>query len=495
MPYDDFLKKVPLFAELPDNDLEQLCMLVETVELAPGEQLFAEGDAGDRAYVVKEGQLEVLKAAAGRDVLIAVVKSGEIIGEQAVLENQPRNATIRARLPSRLLVISQEQLERLLVSSPSAARRMLQTMSARLRSTETLLRQSGKMAQLGTLSAGMAHELNNPAAAAQRGADQLRTAVAAMQQAQMEFVRLSLTSEQLDLLATLDEAASSGASNPTDLDSLERSDQEYEIETWLDHHGIPNPWDLAPGLLNLGYQPERLGGLADQFSAEQLPAVITWLNAVYTVYTLLMEIAEGTGRISEIVKALKNYVYLDQAPVQTVNVREGLDNTLVLLRHKLKKGVQVRREYAADLPPIEAYASELNQVWTNIIDNAAGAMEGQGELVLRTRREGDWVIVEIEDNGPGIPPHILPMIFDPFFTTKAPGQGTGLGLNITYNIIVQKHKGEVKVFSEPGKTCFQVWLPLRLESAIAPRQRPPAQSIGEVGELAPHGDQTDYRNC
>src|SRR5574341_56751 len=335
MPYDDFLKKVPLFAELPDNDLEQLCMLVETVELAPGEQLFAEGDAGDRAYVVKEGQLEVLKAAAGRDVLIAVVKSGEIIGEQAVLENQPRNATIRARLPSRLLVISQEQLERLLVSSPSAARRMLQTMSARLRSTETLLRQSGKMAQLGTLSAGMAHELNNPAAAAQRGADQLRTAVAAMQQAQMEFVRLSLTSEQLDLLATLDEAASSGASNPTDLDSLERSDQEYEIETWLDHHGIPNPWDLAPGLLNLGYQPERLGGLADQFSAEQLPAVITWLNAVYTVYTLLMEIAEGTGRISEIVKALKNYVYLDQAPVQTVNVREGLDNTLVLLLHKL----------------------------------------------------------------------------------------------------------------------------------------------------------------
>ncbi len=468
MPYDDFLKMVPLFAELPDNDLEHLCSMVETVELEPGEQLFSEGDAGDRAYIVKSGELEVVKTSAGRDILIAVVRSGEIIGEMSLLEDQPRTASVRSRTPSRLLVISPQQLDHLFDTSPSAARAMLRTVSARFRGMESMLRQSEKMAQLGTLSAGMAHELNNPAAAAQRGADQLRSAVMAMQQAQMEFIRLGLTEHQLMFLQALDEAAQSGASNPSDLDSLERSDLEYEIETWLGDHGVVAPWELAPGLLNLGYAPTNLETLARRFSASQFPAVVIWLNAAYTVYTLLVEIGEGTGRISEIVKALKNYVYLDQAPVQTVDIREGLDNTLVLLRHKLKKGITVYRDYAENLPRIEAYASELNQVWTNILDNAAGAMNGQGVLHLRTRHEGEWVVAEVEDNGPGIPPDILPKIFDPFFTTKAPGQGTGLGLNITYNIVVQKHKGEIKVLSEPGKTCFQVRLPLRLESAPAP---------------------------
>lgn len=465
MPYDDFLKRVPLFAELPDTDLEHLCTMVQHVELTPGEQLFAEGDPGDHAYVVKEGQLEVLKTSAGREVLLAVAQSGDIIGEMSLLENQPRTASIRARTQSRLLAITPKQLDHLFDTSPSAARAMLRTVAARWRSTETMLRQSEKMAQLGTLSAGMAHELNNPAAAAQRGASQLRAAVAAMQKAQMAFVELSLEPGQHTVLDELDQRAQSGAANPVDLDSLARSDREYEIETWLEQHGIWNPWELAPALLNMSYHPEALAELENHFSPAQLPAVLVWLSATYTVYTLMEEISQGAVRISEIVKALKMYVYLDQAPVQNVNIHEGLDNTLVLLRQKLKGGIAVHREYAANLPMIEAYGSELNQVWTNLIDNAAAAMNGQGELRIRTRQEGDWVVVEIEDNGPGIPEKHRSKIFDPFFTTKPPGQGTGLGLNITYNIVVQKHRGEIQVYSEPGRTCFEVRLRLRLESA------------------------------
>jgi signal transduction histidine kinase len=206
--------------------------------------------------------------------------------------------------------------------------------------------------------------------------------------------------------------------------------------------------------------------MGTNFTAKQVPAVLTWLVTGFTIFNILDEIGEGTRRISEIVKALKAYTYLDQAPVQNVDLHTGLENTLVMLRSRLKQGVIVHRQYAQDLPPIEAYGSELNQVWTNIIDNAIAAMNGQGEITLHTRREGNWVVVEITDTGPGIPKEIQSHIFDPFFTTKPPGEGTGLGLNISHNIIVQKHKGEISVTSQPGMTCFQVKLPLPLEERV-----------------------------
>jgi signal transduction histidine kinase len=460
MPYDAFLKQVPLFSELPDNDLEQLCQMVWDVTLEAGTQLFAEGDAGDKAYVVKEGELEIIKRAAGREVLLAVVGPSEIIGEMSLLENTARTASVRARSQAHLLVITPEQLDALFTSSPSAARSILRTVTSRWRTTEAMLRQNEKLAQLGTLSAGMAHELNNPAAAAQRGAAQLREAVSAMQHAQLRFIELRLTQDQMDILAPLEVHAQDSADDPITLDSMARSDREYEIETWLEENrGLQNAWELAPALANMGYDSTGLSGLCGNFAGDQLPAVLGWLVASYTAYSLLQEIQQGAGRISEIVKAMKQYVYLDQAPVQQVDVHEGLDNTLVLLRSKLKQGIEVHRDYASDLPRIEAYGSELNQVWTNIIDNAIDAMSGQGKLILHTHADGDFVVVELQDNGPGIPPEIVSKIFDPFFTTKAVGKGTGLGLNITYNIVVQKHRGDIKVFSEPGKTCFQVWLP------------------------------------
>jgi signal transduction histidine kinase len=327
---------------------------------------------------------------------------------------------------------------------------------------EVMLRQSEKLATLGKLSAGMAHELNNPAAAAQRGAAQLQVTFSNLQQTYLRLCKLNLTETQLSLLAELDRLAQSRARKPVYLDALTRSDYERELEAWMDEHNVKSAWEIAPALVSLGYLQAELERLVTGLSSEQFVVTIEWLNASATIYSLAEEVSQGAGHISEIVKALKTYTYMDQAPIQTVDIHESLDNTLIILRSKLATGVSVRRVFAADLPKIEAYGSELNQVWTNIIDNAIDAMQGQGEIVLRTRFAYPWVIIEVEDNGPGIPESILPNVFDPFFTTKPPGKGTGLGLNISHNIIVQKHHGRVSVSSQPGKTCFEVRLPLRL---------------------------------
>ncbi len=325
---------------------------------------------------------------------------------------------------------------------------------------EVMLRQSEKLATLGRLSAGMAHELNNPAGAAQRGASQLQATFSHLQQTHLRLGELNLSESQLESLLALDGLAEQRAKQPTDMESLTRSDREYELETWLEGQGVENAWEVAPTLVNLGYDGNALRTLVASFTRPQFRAVIDWLNDTYTIYSLLEEIGQGTGRISEIVKALKGYTYLDQAPIQMVDIHEGLDSTLVILRSKLRQGISVHREYSADLPHIQARGSELNQVWTNIIDNAIGALNGEGEITLRTRHDDKWVIVEIEDTGPGIPEDIIPNLFEPFFTTKPPGEGTGLGLNISRNIVVQKHRGWIDVYSRPGKTCFEVRLPL-----------------------------------
>lgn len=460
----EFLKKIPLFAGLPDSDLEHLCQMVKEINLPAGTELFAEGSPGDKAYVIKEGEIEIYKTSGGRNVLIALRKSGEVIGEMSLLEAAPRFASGRARTDSALLEISHVQLNELLDTSPSATRAMLHTVTSRLRTSELLLRESEKLAQLGTLTAGIAHELNNPAAAVQRGANQLLPVINELIEIDQQLDQHSFSKEQKDYLIELESKVREFAETPTDMDPLTRSDRESALESWLDNNNFENSWELAPILVNLGFDEQKLNQFMVDFRPENVVQVIRWLGVIYTVQNLLAEIGEGATRIAEIVKSLKTYVYLDQAPVQSVDVQEGLDNTLVILRHKLKQGIVVRREYDSGLPKIQAYGSELNQVWTNLIDNAIDAMNGQGEIIIRSMREGEYILVEIEDNGPGIPEDIQSKIFSPFFTTKSVGKGTGLGLSISYNII-QKHGGEIKVYSKPGHTRFQIYLPINFETS------------------------------
>ncbi len=461
----EFLKKVELFAGMPEADIDRLCRMVDEVSLEPGEELFAEGSPGDRAYVIEDGELEIIKNSSGREVLLAVRESGEVIGEMSLLEDTPRTASVRARDSVRLLAIHKEQLDELLESSPSAARALLVTVLGRFRSTNVMLRQSEKMAQLGTLSAGVAHELNNPAAAVKRGAGVMVEAVEKFIQSQAHLRGLQFTEQQSEMLGQLAGRARESASLPPEMDALTRSDREYELEEWLEDHDVPEAWEIAPNLVDLDFAPETLDALAQNFTAAQLPTIFAALGGTYSVFNLLTEIGQGAERISSIVKALKSYSYLDQAPVQEVDVHEGLDNTLLILRSKLKDGVSVKRDYDAALPPIYAYGSELNQVWTNLLDNAVDAMGGQGEINIRTRLVGDWITVDIKDSGAGIPQDIQNKVFDTFFTTKPPGKGTGLGLDISYNIVVNKHRGDIKLYSVPGETCFRVMLPVNFESA------------------------------
>jgi signal transduction histidine kinase len=462
----EFLRKVPLFADLPDADLLYICESTLQVELTTGEELFAEGSTGNRAYVLQEGEVEIVKQIDSRPVLLAVrAEPGDIIGEMALLESAPRMATVRARAPTVMLAIHQEQFDYLLNNSPAAARVMLHTVLMRWRTTESLLRQSEKMAQLGTLTAGVAHELNNPAAAVKRSVDQIDDAIAQLQEAYAQLFQADLSIEQRGYLNELVHQLQARAAKRLILSSLERSDREEVLEAWLEARGVAGGWEMAPTLVNLGYQIDDLTELAEHFKLEHFGAVVRWGVAHAMVNGLSAEISEGSQRISDVVKALKAYVYLDQAPIQTVDVAEGIENTLLILRSKLGSGVTVVRDYNRDLPKIEAYASELNQVWTNIIANAVDAMDGHGQITICSRREGDWIVVVIEDSGPGIPPDIQKRIFDPFFTTKPPGHGTGLGLEITYNIVVHKHHGDIKVFSKPGSTRFEVWLPINFEAA------------------------------
>jgi signal transduction histidine kinase len=456
------LRQVPLLADLTEEDLEQLHKMAETVSIPAGELVLQEGDPGDSLFIVLDGELEVTKRHGRQEVVLAVYKAGQFFGEMALLEQAPRSASVRTLRDSRLLLISQAAFRTLLSCSPSAPFKILRTVTSRLRSTESMLIQNEKMAALGTLAAGLAHELNNPAAAIRRSVAQLRDALSERERLAAELTTLTSDPHQIETLGALQAETIEHKATLPPYDPLALGEQEDQLEEWLEDHSVGQAWELAPVLVSSGWERGELERIASRFSSSQLPVVVRWLAANSSVYDLLEEVGKSAEAMSEIVKAVKTYSYLDQAPIQEVDVRESLENTLVLLRPKIKAGVSVKRDYADDVPRIEAYGSELNQVWTNLIDNAIDAMEARGELALHTRARDGEVMVEIIDNGAGIPSELQPRIFEPFFTTKAPGVGTGLGLHIAYNIVVHKHHGQIKVESRPGETRFQVVLPVRL---------------------------------
>jgi signal transduction histidine kinase len=454
------LRKSALFEGLSDEELQQLMDNAEPVSLRAGEALIKQGDPGDAAFVVVRGEFEIQKQAGPSLIKIDVRNPGDVVGEMALLARTPRSASVISKTDSQCLRIPQEAFEQLLSSSPSAARAVLNWVMSRLTQNDALLHQQEKMAALGTLSAGLAHELNNPAAAANRSASELKAAVSKWQSLTHQIENAAMKENQSDWLATFMDEAFGHFSSPIKLDVLARVDRVDQIQSWLESNGIESAWELAPAMVSFGWSVESL----DQLKRVPLfHLAIPWLGTACSLMGLLSEVQHATDRLSQIVHAMKSYTYLDQAPLLEVDIHEGLESTLVILQHKLKQGIVIKREYSPNLPRIEAYASELNQVWTNIIDNAIDAMNGKGEICLRTYAEENHVVVEILDNGPGIPEEIRSRIFEPFFTTKPPGKGTGLGLHISHDIVVNRHHGQLLVESESGRTRFRVLLPQKFK--------------------------------
>jgi signal transduction histidine kinase len=453
------LRKSPLFEGLSDDELKQLMDNAKPVSLRAGEYLMKQGDAGDSAYVVLQGEFEVRKQSGQSVIKIDVRNPGDVLGEMALLSRSPRSASVIAITDCETLCISQENFEKLLSTSSTAALAVLHWVMMRLSQNDALLHQQERMAALGTLSAGLAHELNNPAAAAQRSAAELRKSLAKWQALTHEIETAAFKENQTAWLNDFMQDAARRYEAPVKLEALEKIDLVDQLQTWLEANGIESAWDVAAPMVTFGWNVESLESLK---GSSFFNLAVQWLGTSCLMMDLLSEVQLTTGRLSEIVRAMKSYTYLDQAPLLEVDVHEGLENTLVIMQHKLKKSVTVKREYSPNLPRIEAYASELNQVWTNIIDNAVDAMNGTGEIILRTYTQDNNVVVEIADNGPGIPESILPRIYEPFYTTKPPGQGTGLGLHISHDIVANHHRGQLLVRSRPGETVFKAILPVKM---------------------------------
>lgn len=455
----DLLRRIPMFGELSEEDLDWIAGAADHEDLAPGELLAVEGDPGDAMFAIVKGELDVVKRAGNAEVPIARLGPGEIVGEMAVLESRPRNASVRAVTEVCVVRIARDVVLELVRTRPTATMSIIRTVTGRLRNTEAMLREREKLAALGTLSAGLAHELNNPAAAVQRSSQLLRSALDRWATTTRELGDVVMDHEQAVLCGELGVNIANLAAVGPPSDPLDRADRADEVEATLEERGVDDAGSVAAILVEGGWDAARLEPVAAAFEGEAFGVVVRWIAAGAEAETLVGEVSTGARRISEIVRAVKDYSYMDQAPVQRVDVRTGIDNTLVILRPKLKDGVEVVREYAPDLPEIEAFGSELNQVWTNIIDNAVDAMGGHGRIVIRAFARDPDLVVEICDNGPGMPPEVRERIFEPFYTTKPPGSGTGLGLHISYSVVA-RHRGRVDVRSQPGETCFEVALPL-----------------------------------
>ncbi len=325
---------------------------------------------------------------------------------------------------------------------------------------EVSLRQSDKLATLGKLSAGLAHELNNPAAAVQQATKGLSDILAGDDRIRSEIASLGLDGAEADVLIGFADRIGDRVGHPDFLDPLDRSDREVAVQDLLEDAGVDDGWEIAPALVALGLDQDDVARLVASVDPSRIGDAAGLLADQFRRRSLVGSLDESTRRIIGMVGALKSYTHLDQAPSRPVDVHEGLESTLVMFQNRLKEGVEVTRHYDTSLPEIEAYGGELNQVWTNILDNAIDAMGGHGTISLTTGRSGDHVVVELADTGPGIPPDLLDSVFDPFVTSKAPGEGTGLGLNISHSIVTQKHGGEIEVESRPGRTVFTVRLPI-----------------------------------
>jgi signal transduction histidine kinase len=447
---------IPLFAQLDDS--QRACFSKGTeIRLKAGETLISSGDPADAFYIMLEGGLRVTKFYGDQEILLGEAIPGEFFGEIEILLEMPHSVLIRAVADSRLFQLPRAEFWALLRCSSVVAIEIMRTLATRVRNVESYSQEREKLAQLGAMAAGLAHELNNPATAARCAAADLRQSVEKVQDYACELNE-SLRAEQWEQLVAISREALHCAASQPKLNPLEQSDREEAIECWLDSQNVADAWELAPALVNARIDQAELEALKRTVPAQDLGNAIHWLAANVTTRDLLKSITHSTERISELVRAVKSYSFMDQAPWQEIDVHEGIENTLIILGHKLRN-VTVTRDFDRTLPRLCAYGGELNQVWTNLIDNAIYAVGGTGRIDIRTRRHGEFFLVEIADNGGGIPPEAQPHIFFvPFFTTKG-GSGTGLGLVISHRIVVERHQGKIDFSTGPHGTQFNVRLP------------------------------------
>ena len=450
------LRKVSEFTDLPDDQLDWFLGMADEMHLKAGETYSRQGDPADAMYVVMEGQLQG-RGELGGEIFIFTLEPGDITGTLPFSRMKQFTVTGRALTDGRLLRFPATGFPELVQKMPELAKRLVGLMSDRIREVTRMEQQRDRLAALGKLSAGLAHELNNPASAAKRAASQLRETLFCIRDASLELGRKNLTPEQRADIEKLEDSLVKSDDPPPDL--LTQSTLEEELDSLLRSHGQNDLWQLAADLARKKFPPETLEALFEKLGPDVARAALIRIASLVDVANQLNEIESSTSRISDLVRAIKEYTYMDQAPVQNVDVVRSLENTLTILNHKLKKGIVVQREYEPVPLLVNSFGSELNQVWTNIIDNAIDAMKGKGQLRIRTYREDGCVVVEIGDNGPGIAPEVEAHIFEPFFTTKKVGEGTGLGLD-TVQRIVRRHQGNVQVESKPGNTRFQIYLPL-----------------------------------
>ncbi|MFZ4142333.1 ATP-binding protein [Streptomyces griseoincarnatus] len=470
-----------LFEKLTPGQLGRLCEAGQVERYEPG-TVYAEGDPATCFYVMVEGTVVLSRRVGGDDVEVTrTSQRGVYAGAmQAYLGDrvpQVYNNSLRVTEPTRFFVLPADTFADIMQDWFPMAVHLLEGLFFGVKSTQRAVGQRERLLALGSLSAGLTHELNNPAAAAVRATASLRERVGKMRRKLRVISEGAYDRETLAGLIEIQERTAERVAKAPVLSPLEASDREDLLSDWLDDHGVTEGWRIAPTFVQAGLDEDWLEQVAAAVDEETLASAVGWLN--YTVETELLmdEIQDSAARISHLVDAAKQYSQLDRAPFQVADVHELLDSTLLMLSGKLGKGIRVVKEYDRTLPRVPAYPAELNQVWTNLVDNAVAAMretDGEGTLTVRTAREDDRLLVEFGDTGPGIPAEIRDRVFDPFFTTKPVGEGTGLGLDISWRIVVNKHHGSLRFESEPGDTRFQVLLPL---TAPASDDAPQEESV------------------
>jgi signal transduction histidine kinase len=450
------LVKIPIFRDQPREELLWFVSVCEERRAAPGEIIMQEGDPPDYMLVMLEGEMRARAEHGPVDGPVFTIKSGDVTGMLPFSRLKVISVTGRAVVASHFLGFPVNQFVELFKRLPELVRQLVGLLADRVRNVTRAEQQHEKLAALGKLSAGLAHELNNPSAAARRSASALRDCLLRLREAARNT---DIGPEDCALLAEREEQIRASLKPAQFKDEFARVEREEAIQAWLEAHNVEDAWKLSPSLAEAGLTDDHLATFAAAAGASVGPE-LTRFATLLEMERIAEELEHSSARISDLIKAIKEYSYMDQGPMQEVDIERGLETTLTIMNHKLKRGITVIRDYTANLPKVMSSGSELNQVWTNLIDNAADAMNGNGKLKVRTARENDYVLVEITDNGAGISPEVISRIFDPFFTTKGVGEGTGLGLDVV-NRIIKNLGGQVSVTSVPGNTRFQVRIPIQ----------------------------------